>query len=108
MPVQRRPITPEEYHRLAAIGVLEAGGVELHEGWIVYGRFPFVFSEAAVVAARVAGIELDEPDQPAASGDATTVVARRLWQELEPIMLILVEQGGVQFETAFSWLAEPD
>jgi hypothetical protein len=119
VPVQRRRITPEEYHQLATIGVLGEGGVELRDGWIVYGKFPFAFTDEAAAAARDAGIVLDHPEEPplppAPSGslkpdaDLTrTLTARRVWAQLEPIMRILVEQGRVHIATAMSWLAGPD
>ena len=59
---QQRPITTQEYRRL---GPAEAGvlgeKVELLDGWIVSGRFPFEFSDEAVAAAREVGVELTEP-----------------------------------------------
>lgn len=39
---------------------------------------------------------------------ADTQLAREHWAALEPVLLILIEDGGVQFATAVSWLAEPD
>lgn len=62
MATKRRQITADEYRKLGAIGVL-AEQVELIEGWVVYGDFPFLFSEEAIAAARAAGIELDPPEQ---------------------------------------------
>jgi hypothetical protein len=117
MPVQRRPITPEQYRRLVAIGVLDENSVHLQHGWIVHR--PVTFSDEAAAAARRAGIVLDEPpaqsqaaatrDRPAPDDEpARSPEARRLWLQLEAIMLILVEQGGAHFATALSWLAEPD
>ena len=66
MATQRRQITADEYRRLAELGVL-GESVELIDGWIVYGRYPFAFSEEAITAARAAGVELDAPAQ--AAGD---------------------------------------
>lgn len=64
MAIQRRQITREEYWRLAAAGVL-GEKVEMIDGWIVFGEFPFAFSDQAVAAAREAGVELtvDEYDR---------------------------------------------
>ena len=59
MATQRRQITAEEYRQLAELGVL-GEKVELLDGWIVFGRYPFAFSEQAIAAARAAGIELDQ------------------------------------------------
>jgi hypothetical protein len=119
VPVQRRPITPEQFRQLTRIGVLGEEPVTLQDGWIVYRQFPFAFSDEAAALARAAGIVLDEPEAlseesragtgQAPDGERTRrLAARRLWRELEPIMLILVEQGGAHFATALSWLAEPD
>ena len=63
MPIQQRRITAREYEQLAVIGVLGEGGVELLDGWIVYGKYPFAFTEEAVQAARAAGIELTEREE---------------------------------------------
>jgi hypothetical protein len=72
--------------------------------------------------AREAGIDLDldppaqRPTSRCPSPEALrpgpelarTLAARQAWTDLEPVMLVLIEQGGVQFETAMSWLTEPD
>jgi hypothetical protein len=57
VPTQRRPITGEEFSHLWELDVL-GEKVELLDGWIVHGRYPYAFSEEAVAAAREAGIEL--------------------------------------------------
>lgn len=69
MATQRRPITGDEFYALWQLGVL-GEKVELLDGWIVYGDYPFAFSEEAAAAARAAGIELGDPD---ADGDAVEV-----------------------------------
>ena len=61
MPIQRRRITSEQYHQLADIGVL-GEDVELLDGFICSGRYPFAFTKEAVQAARAAGVELTAPD----------------------------------------------
>ena len=70
MATQRRPITGDEYRRLWEIGVL-GEKVELLDGWIVYGKYPFAFSDEAVAAARAAGIEFDEPTSGPGHGRAS-------------------------------------
>jgi hypothetical protein len=55
--IPARRMTVEEYQRLEEIGVL-GEQVELIEGQILFGRYPFMFSGEAVAAAREAGIEL--------------------------------------------------
>ena len=53
----KRPITADEYFRLAEIGVL-GEKVELIEGEIVFGRYPFVFSAEAIAAAHADDIDI--------------------------------------------------
>jgi hypothetical protein len=60
---QQRPITAEQYRRLGEIGAL-GEGIELIDGYVVSGRFPFAFSAEAIAAARAAGIDLTTPEPP--------------------------------------------
>ena len=39
---------------------------------------------------------------------AETLTAREHWHALEPVLLILTEDGHLDFATAVSWLASPD
>ena len=39
---------------------------------------------------------------------AETLSAREHWQALEPVLLVLIEDGHLDFATAVSWLAAPD
>jgi len=58
---QQRPVTAEQYRRLGEIGAL-GEGIELIDGYIVSGRFPFAFSGEAIAAARATGINLTSPE----------------------------------------------
>jgi hypothetical protein len=127
-----RLISAEQYERLAQIGVL-GEQVELIEGRIVCGRYPFALSDEAIAAARAHGIELDAPERrpgytfaslrtpPPQTADrpgeaetrriagpsrelARTLAARSAWTELEPVVLALIE-GGAEFMRAVEWLA---
>jgi hypothetical protein len=75
-PIPVRQLTIAEYHRLGEIGVL-GERIELIDGIICCGDYPFVFSPDAVAAAREAGIELDERTCRATAGPRarTTLVA---------------------------------
>src|SRR4051794_28700153 len=42
------------------------------------------------------------------AGAAETLRAREHWADLERVLLVLVEDGLMNFATAVSWLAEPD
>ncbi len=55
--IPARRMTVEEYRRLGEIGVL-GDKIELIDGQIYCGDYPFIFSAEAVAAARAAGIEL--------------------------------------------------
>jgi hypothetical protein len=114
--VVARRVMVDEYERLGEVGVL-GEKVELIEGRIVFGPYPFVFSAEAVAAARAAGVELAPPaerERPpvddAASGStvAATALAREHWHVLERLMLILVEEGGAGLTLAASWCGGPD
>lgn len=59
--VPARRMTVEEYHRLGELGVL-GDKIELIDGQVICGDYPFVFSAEAVAAARAAGIELADAD----------------------------------------------
>jgi hypothetical protein len=50
-------LTVQEYQRLGEIGVL-GDKIELIDGTVRCGDYPFMFSAEAVAAARAAGIEL--------------------------------------------------
>ena len=63
---QQRPITVAQCHELARIGVLGETGVELIDGWLSYGSFPFALAPEAIAAARAAGIDLTTPEPPGA------------------------------------------
>ena len=115
---QQRPITADQFWRLMEIGAI-GEGIELIDGYVVSGRFPFAFSAEAIAAARAAGIDLatrEEPDTPAArrpegwSGLPTqqlveTMQPRGRWEALEPVLLALVEHRGFAFADAVAWLA---
>jgi hypothetical protein len=120
--VVARRLTADEYSRLGEIDVL-GEKVELIDGRIIFGRYPFVFSAAAVAAAREAGVELapaaeaeaettrggDAPfASPAAATAAAGALAREHWHELERLMLILVQEGGASLTLAASWCGGPD
>jgi hypothetical protein len=118
--IPARRMTVEEYRRLSEIGVL-GEKVELIEGRIVFGRFPFVFSAEAVAAARGAGVELAEPTLPekrprrrewqpssAAAAAAAATLTREHWQVLERAVLILTQDGGASLPMAASWGAVED
>jgi hypothetical protein len=118
---QRRQISGDEFWKLWEIGVL-GEKVELLDGWIVFGRFPFAFSAEAVAHAREHGIELTKPESAERVGyrlasmgtpgptpeDSRTLAALLAWEVLERVLLMLVEEGHVTLSTAVSWLAEPD
>lgn len=55
--IPARRMTVDEYQRLGEIGVL-GDKIELIDGQIYCGDYPFMFSAEAVAAAREAGIEL--------------------------------------------------
>ena len=103
MPRQQRPITAREYRRLAEIGVL-GEKVELLNGWIVHGRYPFMFTDEAVAAARKIGIELTEP---------TTTAGSRRWQieqaSIEAVAELALRLARVMRpEHVLAWLKTAD
>ena len=124
--IQARPLTVEEYERLVELGVL-GEQVELVAGRITFGRYPFAFSDAAVAAARAAGIELTEPPvsrerevpqqrqeprewrpSPALSAAAEAMLTRERWQVLERVVLILTQEGAASLTLATSWCGTQD
>ena len=98
--------------------MLGEGGVELLDGWIVYGKYPFAFAEEAVRAARTAGIELTErvAHARAATAERGHSSQAASWHGRSPRAkpggpgadhADPRRAGGATIATAMSWLAEP-
>ena len=64
-------------------------------------------ADAASAADTLATRERQAAGMPTAEL-AGTLAAREAWAKLEPLALILVEDGGVDLATAIRWLATPD
>ena len=64
-------------------------------------------ADAASAADTLATRERQSVGMPTAEL-ARTLAAREVWSKLEPLALILVEDGGVDLATAVRWLAAPD